>query len=420
MWKKKGIEFYHVINSWLDVIYRDGKQPSTPEPVDERSDMERVVVEALEHFNKTGQYDKLREMFPPSYYAFCYDFYKKFSKGVEGLLAIRSDLILTKTLDSVFVIRENDFKEEPDVLMFGASRDKKYIAKALRDRIEILNDWDGKVLTTLKYPDKYNQGVYEYLYTPYLDDPGKMDIKDIKIFSDVKKVLLSGSEGIYLISEEKCELLYPEEEKLNEIYEKFSESIDGNVKDNPFSINMRYPNVDISPDEKFISLGGMFPPPVLSNLIIRRNDGDNWKIHNTSGAQSMFPKVTCFHNNLPCISFSACLYASLNNSMVNTTFKIDLEQLEQEGEIEEFAGGIFQNYGIVCSTVPHKNGFILGMDNGYLWHMSAEENIAQIGYAHVGGSINFIDFTPDNKYVIVGKVALLGDLQSVDLVAVSL
>jgi hypothetical protein len=206
-------------------------------------------------------------------------------------------------------------------------------------------------------------------------------------------VLVSG-EGIYLVGQDKTQRLYPLDATLDEYVNDFESGT--------FGVEMHFANADVSPAGDRITCGGMFRRGIFAGLAIYRKVDGAWVLENTSQNDAFFPAHAVFDRSGKHLAFAATLYASLSNSLTNTTFRLDLADI-QPGEIEEFSGGISRERGVVKSIAAFGDGFLLGFDNGYIRWMGVEENGQLLGYLFAGGSILDIDVAPDHKSFVVAS-----------------
>ena len=289
----------------------------------------------------------------------------------------------------------------------GSSKNKKFVAIGYKDRIEVTEGFQGSVVTTLEYPKKYNEALYDMyvgLNTDVFNHPEYMNLKEIKVSANGKKALLVSGEGIYLLEESKTTQLYPQLEKLEEMVDHVINRTAGDLAG--FDLRLSYPNADFSIDDRYVVASSMIPSPVLAGTCIYKIDGEDEPELLKYGEQaSMFGILNQFHDNGKDMLHAACLYASINtnwsDSTPNTTFRLDVSQIENgDDELDNFAGGYRQAPGRVLAACPIEDGFGLGVDGGYVWWQGPDASLK--GYVHLGGEITAMDITPDKKYLVVG------------------
>jgi hypothetical protein len=191
--------------------------------------------------------------------------------------------------------------------------------------------------------------------------------------------------------------LFPTDQHLAQFLERVEDRLE---------LGVRYPNVAIDPRGRYVTVGGMLQRGIFADLLVYEIGPSALTLKASSGDQAFFPRNASFHTKHPAVAYAAALYATFSNmgdSLANTTFRIGYEQLGAGGRIDSFAGGIHSSPGLVESMLPFGDGFLLGMGNGYVWHMSALEDMKQLGYVHLGGAVRALASSPDGKYLYAGS-----------------
>ena len=410
IWNEKGDKYYNNINWWLSQYYSKNHDvpEGTPEPIDNRFDMERVILEALETLNKDGQPQKVRELFTPSYEPISKFTWRNLGKNVTKVISLNEQKSIALIDGICYVLDGTTISKLQDVIAVGSSKDKNFVAKAYTDRIEVTKGLDGGIINIFKYPKQFLPAVYEHfpnINTNVFNTPSNLDIIDIKISSDGEKGLLITKEGIYLLDQHDAKQIYPHSEKMKELLEHFSQCISGNIEDYNFNIGIEYPNADFSADDKYIVAGGKLPSPILAGTSIYAIEGKTIILKKYTEQKSLFGIVNEFHPNGKDMLHGTCLYATINsnwsNSMDNTTFRLGVEQIEDgELELDNFAGAYAQMVGMVHSVCPLEDGFAIGNNKGYIWHYNGDSQL--MGHTHIGGTIKSMDISPDKKYIVIG------------------
>jgi antitoxin component YwqK of YwqJK toxin-antitoxin module len=410
VWNEKGNSYYASINRWLGQFYEEnsGVSENEPEPIDDRNDMEKTVLLAIEKLNKDSEPEKARALFAPSHDAINKHVWEHLGKPVQKILAIDSETTLAKIGNEIYYIHKNEISLQQNTIAFGASKDKKYIAVANKDNIIVTLGWNGDKVAIFNYPTNYGaqfQEKYAHLFTDTFTSVEKLGIQEIKVFNNGEKVLLIATEGVYVLESNTTLLLYPHHHKLDEIVVAFSSSISGNIGDYIFNLNLSYINADISIDDTFIVVGGKIPSPIHAGTCIFKHEDSNWTLVKYAEQKSMFSIQNQFHTNGKDMLHAACMYAAIgtnwSDTIKNTTFRMDMNSLNDGNiELDDFAGGYRQANGLVLSASPFGDGFILGGTDGYLWWCGDGTELK--GYLHVGGSVTSIDTTANEKHLIVG------------------
>ncbi len=395
-WIAEGDQYTKQLNSWLAELYETG-EPSQEEPTFD-DELERATVEAVEALTLRGEGHRVRKLFPRYYDGIGGGFWHKYGLVVDSVLhggnAVYGRVCPPNGKPYIMGLADGKITKVPDVLAMGSSRDKQYLAWAYEDRITVVGAI-GK--SNFTYPLSYGHAAADALGTKALGNGDTMRVRDIRVLAGGKEIVLVSAEGIFLLREGgTSQRLYP----LDAEMDTYVEHYDGDRGD--FELEMNFPNSDVSPDGTLITCGGMFRRGNMASLAIWRYQNGTLSIKNTSQADAFFPMQATFHRELPHIAFAATLYASLSNALTNTTFRIDLDDLE-DGEIEGFGGGIAQEGGVVNVVASFGKGFLLGYDNGYVRWMGVEENVQLLGYLFVGGSVRHIDVSPDQESFVVAS-----------------
>jgi antitoxin component YwqK of YwqJK toxin-antitoxin module len=412
-WIEEGSRYTSLINKWLHELYNQD-EPSFEEPTFDRHDLERGVIDSVEELNKRGDGALAHTRFPLYYDGIGKVFWDRYGLVVDRVLDTGTETYARVAHPSrgadVVRITADRIEPVPGLWAFGASYDKRYLAFALDDRIEVRH---GTECITLPYPKQYQHARADALETR-LTTCAAAGVKSLRVCPNGSDVIVTCVEGIYIVNPERTQRLYPLDANLDTYVDEHGGGV--------FELNMRFPNADVSPSGDRITCGGMLAPGNFAHLAIYRRGDAGYVLDNTSGDNAFFPAQAIFHRSRPHIAFAATLYASLRNALANTTFRIDLDDLKP-GEITEFGGGISRERGRVTVVASFGDGFLLGFDNGYIRWMGVDENAQLLGYCFAGGSILDIDVSADGRSFTVasdsGLVSrfTLGDKPSPNLIA---
>jgi len=411
VWNEKNDTFYKDMNWWLSQYYEENHDvpEGTPEPLDTRQDMERVFLEAIEKFNTEGTPEKTREFFKPSVEPVSKYLWEKYGQTIEKVWAIDAATIFTKVYDNIYLIKEDKITLQEDVKCFGTSKNKEFIAKGYTDKIVVSKGLEGEEVATFSYPTQYNKKIYTAfagLTTDAFDKVENIGIKELKVASDGKQLLVIAKEGIYLITKNTTEQLFPRYKKISKLVDNFTQKVNGDLQGYIFNLNISYPNADFSIDDSYIVTGGMLPSPTLSGTYIYKNNKGSVRRIKKAEEEEAFGIVNKFHTNGKDLLHAMCMYASINtnwsNDITNTTFRLETSQIEDgEKELDNFAGGYRQAPGMVLAACEIEDGFALGVNKGYIWWHGPDSSLQ--GYVHISGEITSIDITADKTHMVVAN-----------------
>ena len=405
-WIREGKAYKDAINAWLDVIYLEKRKQEDPEPKETRKDMAEYVLDQIVAFNEKGEHEKLRKLFPPDFDPFVDEYEKEFTHCVYKVMLLPDDRIVCLSGDwnnkQVYIINNNQIEELPELISFGASYDKKYIAKAFINRIDITEGWDGSVVCSLDYPSNYGEYFNENFPDVQLNKEAftgdNLHIESINVFNDGKRVLLTSNRGIFVLGENNSQLIHPNIKDKEEWLGYDDKEEMAAETENGF--NLSYPNADLSPDDKYISLGSQD-----SNHIILTEKDAEWTEIGWIEPRSSYPHCTKFNylikdeegNNYPQVALSSCHFAG------SATIALPLKNLTENFKASGYDADETLDYiderNWIFSILPNPVGYYLGANNGYIWikHYCA---VHQWGYIHIGGTIMSMDISEDRKTLI--------------------
>lgn len=387
-WRRAGDEYTTSLNKWLAKLY-SGAESLDEEPTFSSPELQRAYIEGVVALNARGE--SAAKHFPTYHDAIHSFFWDSYGESVSKVLhAGNAQYVRVDDMHgpTVYQITAKSISKEESVFAFGASADKKHIAFAMEDALVIVDQSDGAI-TQLAYPRHYGA----MLPATRLEHPSTMKITEIVVVADGKEALLASAEGIFHLRQAGSERLYPLGDELAEYQQEFDAS-----GEEEFGLDIERATVSANAEGTLAACGGYFHRGIFAPHAIFERKGERYLLKASSKEDAFFPGPTTFHKRHPTLSFSATLYASLNNQMANTTFRLDLADLPS-GTIEEFSGGVWQGQAVVNCSVSFRDGFLLGLSNGYIYYMSATENAEQLGYVHLGGSIECLDTDPSENEV---------------------
>jgi len=398
-WIAEGRTYKNALNDWLDGIYIDGQDPTTPEPIETREDMAGYVLEQIKVFNHRGEHARLRTLFPPDNNPM--DWQDK-TRAVSHAVFLPDGRIACTVgrPDCVYVLDGDKASVVDGALLFGRSHDKRFHALALADRVEVRKGWDGEIVATLRYPDSYGDA-FAQTYPNVRDGLGELDgaawrIYQLVVFPDGKRVAIASAAGIFILSQNGAQLLLPGVEACSRHLYEEPEDNDG------FVVSISYPHVDVSADGRFIAAGEQD----TAHVIFHEVDG-TWAPMATIEPRSSYPCLARFNHLLvdadgapaPELALASCHFDG------SATLSLPLANLSPGFEASGYDGDETLNYvddrRWATSLLPSKVGYFIGANDGYVWMKSAKGR--QFGYLQVGGSVLDLDLSEDRKTLLVAS-----------------
>ena len=393
-WIQEGTQFKNQLNAFLDAIYKGGEGPE--EPHETREDMAQTVYGIAMKMNESGDHQKLRELFPPAYEPF-QPYYDGISRSINQVIVLRDGRIVVRAdgnvyLDDgqVYLLEDDMITEQVGVMAIGISANKAFTVKVTDSAVFVHADWSGIPVHTFDYPKGYGAGTGSHPVTDFKEEG--LIVLSADVFNDGKKVLLTTTSGIFILSERGSECLLPTQEMLPQFVENYYEEYEESV---PFEVSLDYFHAKLSPDNTKIATGFQ-----MSEHFIFEDKGDGFKLTGTIQARSEYPHAVGFHDKLDHIALASCHYQQsglVGMDLKNLPIVTNASWYE---ELDERLDPMHDNMW-VFSIVPYKDGYLLGANNGYIWYVNPK-NPNDKAYLHLGGTIMSMDYSADKKYLVVG------------------
>ncbi|AEW00173.1 hypothetical protein A4D02_28430 [Niastella koreensis] len=351
-WIRESKAYKDKLNDWFDTIQMDGRRPTEPIPEDTREDMAAYVLEQVIKYNREGNYDLLRKLFPPDTQVL--GLKNKTEYVSRAIPQPDNSLIVNignwQEARRVYLIRNNTFILQEGMITFGTSFDKKYFAKVYGDRIDLTKSWDGAVLRSL--------------YTPE-----KLDIQQIVVFPSGQKIAIASEKGIFVIDE------------------KGSERIETENSD-----KLTYPHVDISPDEKFLAAGSANS----KHLVFEYKNG-KWVVSTIIEPFGRNPNYVKFNYKMDV--HQHVLFGSLDERYGTLSLSVDYikpgltTSLYDMEEIVHLVDNVYEVY----SADGFDGGYIMGYDCLIELRGLAGMGLGQLS---ASGTVNSLDYTAETSILV--------------------
>jgi WD40 repeat protein len=393
-WKREGRAYKDQINDWLDIIYIDKKDPEQPWPEETRQDMAAYVLGQIEAYNERGEYEALRELFPPDNDPFNWEGLTECVSQVSILADNRLVVTVGAWHDErrVYLITGNTFALQEGIILFGKSHDKKHFAKVYADKIDISEGWDGPVINTFTPPRTYGEG-YVSSAKDGLSEINfeEFGMQQVVVFPDGQQVALASDKGIFVIDKKDAHFIETEEKEEEEAYEE------------GYTLGHDYPHVDVSPDGKYIIAGSQSSNHLLFELV-----NGEWTVIATVEPRSSYPNFAMFNykisdagqkNDGPQVLLCSCHFSQ--SAAVALPIKNVTPGFSASGYNADEALNYVDDNRWVMSAAPADWGYSLGCNDGYIWFKG--QSGMHAGYLHIGGSVMDIDVSADWKSMAVAS-----------------
>ncbi len=370
------------------------------------------VYEIAMQMNEKGEHKQLRELFPPAFEPFA-PHYDTIARNINQVIVLKNGDIVVRAdgnvyLDngSVYLLQDDKIVEQKDVTAIGISANKEYVVKIKNNIIQVHNDWDSAPIWTAKYPKGYGEATANITVRNFEEEG--LIVLSAEPFNDGKRVLLATTNGIFIVSENDNQCLFPTQEMIPQFIEDFYGDSEEHEESEPFEISLHYFHAKLSPDNTKIATGFQ-----MSEHYIFEADGNSFKPTGTIQARSEYPHTVGFHDKLNHVALASCHFRR------SAVIGMDLSHLPIDASAswyhEEDSRFDFMHDNLwVFSILPYKEGYLLGANNGYIFYRNPK-NTEEISYLHLGGSIMAMDYSADKKYLVVGTYS--GYVIKIDLTA---
>lgn len=403
LYKEETIRYVAQVNEFRE----EGMESKWEEPLskeysaDTRVRYAQEIYEAILHFNKNGETQKLRELFPPQidiFYNLAHE--KESVSHIYKILAISDEIFLVAVDEPKFSVKKKeqyhkrtcymyflgDFEVLDNVLDFAVCPQKKVFAYIYSDEIILKNGWDGQILSTINLLG--NTTIYFADNSIALDDFDFSELSgELYIpFSDGKKILI-GDEyyGLLMLENNKCTLVFPCKQDIINLKQKREEnpSEDDDYEWGPFHML----HASLSYNNKYIALGHQF-----GNHLLYSVDG---VCLGESETLSEYPHYALFSKDDSQIMFNSFyLYNGL-------TFGCKREDMMICDPVAEDKIIELDMESRVFAAISTSFGYIIGDTYGYIRARSHDGDYLWDDY--LGFNISTIDITPDERFLFVGS-----------------
>jgi hypothetical protein len=291
-------------------------------------------------------------MFPPSYEAFEYE---DIGRSIQPALYV-DDGILARIDGRVHRIHDETVELVPDVIAFGRSRDRKHIAVAYGDRIEIRGGLQRAAHATLPLPKDFGA------------------ILTIDVFPDGARALVATDRGVFVVSERGTETIHGGED------------------------DMSYVHAALSPDGRIIACGDQDSAHLLFT-----SEGGRFVLAAEVEPASSYPCFAMFHDTQPNVCLSSCHFGG----SASIAMELGLLKNKKKKALRFSAGDdrvvcIDDRRWMYCG-ISREKGYLLGDRSGYAWLFAFDGQL--LAYYHVGSTMESMDVNAESTRILYGTCA---------------
>lgn len=330
------------------------------------------MLDAVRAANRAGETATLRERFPPATEPF-YE-YTQSSNPIEPLLlpdggiVVRVGAPYDDAALGVIVIRGTDYERVSGVRAVGRCANRRYFAVAGNDAITVTDGWGGRAVQTFAYPASSE--------TPF-------PVTTLTPFPDSNRILLVGSEGIFVLTDTGAVRLPP--------------TGSDDEDDNSMGLSMEHGAV--SPDGAWIAVGSQMSKHYLF-------DAETYALAAQIGPHGEYPHYALFSEDGKHVALNASHFYAGGTICVATADApgMNTDFYETDSRIR-----LIEDGARVYAGVARTGEFLLGDAYGYVRGCGIADGLRWRHY--VGGTVSGMDISADGKRLLVGTYAgILADI----------
>lgn len=368
---------------------------------DDPPELSALLPQLMEHLraaNASGDpaaLAALRAQWPPLHEA-TLPLLEDNSQGIAALAWLADDSLLVRTgawYEPGRVVQINDLQTRvlADVLMFGNSPDRQWLALADSAGIRIGPDLTSTPATTLPLP-RGDEGLPATLAVLAKSDNA---IQQLLPFNDGQRALVVRADGVYLCRAEGIVRLLP---SATELHEQATEEA-------PSPVQLDMVHAAVSPDGNWIACG--------------QQDGRHHIFDGLGqpvceiGPHGEYPHHAAFFADGRHVALNACHFYNGATIAVDTAAFAGLDTDFYE---EHPALRVIEPAGRIYASAPVTGGLVLGDAYGYLRAVDSDGTL--LWKQHVGSTINAMATSADGRLLAVGSYS--GTVHLLDLASTGL
>lgn len=362
-WQTKGAEYARAVNEMVRFAEEHGWDNWKGEdPSDKREHLAEEVLALLREANEKGENKKFRKDFPPAHTPLI-DLIENNAQSICQLQFIEDQKIVFLTgapyeQRQAYLLNGSELlRLDENIRAIGKSKIGNVFAIAVKDKIITTHGWQGETIAEFILSQHSGHGITEM--TP---------------FNDGEKILLTTSEGIFILSQQEEQMIHPE--------------ID--LDDEEWEPNIDMENATISDDNRFIITADQ-----ASDYRVLDSEGNQIGV---IGPQSSYPHYCLFSKDSKQLLTNSCHFYN------GISIGIDTEKLngiiipayEENGDFILLDEQMRIYSGVAASTY-----YILGDAYGYIRAIDNEGKT--IWRHHLGSSISGMTISNDEQILWVGS-----------------
>jgi hypothetical protein len=362
-WKSKGEKYAREINEMIAFGEKNGWENwSGNEAGDTRGNLAEEVIRLLKLANIENNVARFRDNFPPAHAPIA-TLLDEYAQSIEQLHFINDQNIvfLTGTAyqkrRAYILTNDQTLELDQNIIAIGKSKRNNIFAVATERKISIFKGWEGECIKEFILQGTFKSGITELIP-----------------FNDGNKLLLTTSEGIYLLSGNEQKLIHP-------IHQE-------NEDDGSSDIDME--NATLSNDNQYIVVGDQ----CYDHRILDSNGNTLGSI----GPQSSYPHFCLFSIDDDQLITNSChFYNGVTIGVDSDKFNgVKIEAYTESDDYNIIDAGMRVYAGLAT-----KNYYVLGDAYGYI--KAFDKNGNKIWEHFLGSTISGMAISDDHQILWVGS-----------------
>ncbi|MBL3658634.1 hypothetical protein [Fulvivirga sediminis] len=362
-WNRLGSSYATEINEMVEYGEKNGWDNwKGKEPEDRREHLTDEVIELLREANKNDSTEEFRNNFPPAHAPLIKLFQSK-GQSIEQLQFIEDDKIIFLTGTAydkrqAYLLNGKEVVElDASIDAIGKSKRNNVFAIASNHKIVTTQGWQGSIIQTFE-----------------LSQTKGLAITDLIPFNDGRKILLTTSEGIYILSASEEKMIHPVPD----------------LEDDEWTPYIDMENATLSNTNEYIVVGDQCDDHRILN-----QDGEQI---GEVGPQSSYPHFCLFSADDKQLITNSCHFYNGITIGVSTQ-NINGLKIEAYEESEDYQ--IIDDGMRVYVGLTTKDLYILGDAYGYI---KAFNQQGECIWRHfLGSTISGLTISDDEKTLWVGS-----------------
>ncbi len=396
-WRKEGKRYASQINEYVRQGMACNWEEEIKEPADDnRSKLAGKVLKEIKAANENGQFDDLRELFPPATWPFN-EAFQEAMQGIEPIGVLQNQIAIVqktnKNNPEIYTVTADSLECIPGLYAAGLSQDRRYVAVADQYGIRIIEDanrlLEGTQTATFSW-GAIKTNIHKLMPNVQTvadeENPSTSLIKIIP-FAQGTRVLVVSHAGSFIASTES-ELIWLLPDPAQ--YEEDEDEEEG------IFLGDAMGHAAISPDEQWVAFGSQCSDHMMLNL-------KSMQVYETYPVSS-YPHYCSFSVDGKAVWFNSCHFYN------GDTIKVTLEEVVS-GKRQDEEWPLMDEGMRVYAAAVTTAGQILGDAYGYLRYI--DHSGEELWRFHIGSTISGLAVSEDEQLLVAGTYG--GMLHFIDL-----